>query len=242
MFLKPNKLKNKLMKQYPFRIELHAHTYPASSCSEFTPSELVENYAKKGYAAIVITNHFTAEKTGKMNKEQCLNWYLNDYCQAKEVGEKLGIKVLLGAELRFKENHNDYLLFGADMEILSTCFEYLQTSLRTFRNEVKLKDSIIVQAHPFRDNCTPADASLLDGVECFNMHYHHNERNALTVKYAKENDIEIKTIGTDCHHPGQEGISALRVAKLPSDSFELAKILKSGDYILEICDNSIILP
>ena len=235
-------LKNELISHYPYRIELHAHTYPASSCSEFTPNELVENFAKKGYDAILITNHFTSDKIGEMQKNEGLEWYLNDFEEAKSVGKNLGVKVLLGAELRFKENHNDYLLIGVDKEILSTCFDYLGTSLATFRKEVPLNNSVLVQAHPFRNNCTPADPQLLDGVECFNMHHGHNERNALAVKFAKENNIKIKTVGTDYHHPGQEGLSAFRTAKLPNDSFELAAILKSGDYILEISENSLILP
>ena len=56
--------------------------------------------------------------------------------------------------------------------------------------------------------------------------------------------MNIKTAGSDFHHKGKghEGVSALRTKTLPKDSFELAKILKSGDYLFEIGGDSIVLP
>ena len=53
-------LKSKLLKQYKYRIELHAHTSPASGCSEITPKEMVDTYKSLGYDAVTITNHFTS--------------------------------------------------------------------------------------------------------------------------------------------------------------------------------------
>ena len=42
-------MKEHIFKQYPYRIELHAHTTPASSCSNLKPEELVQLYHEKGY-------------------------------------------------------------------------------------------------------------------------------------------------------------------------------------------------
>ena len=44
-------------KQYPYKIELHAHTSPVSACAHVSPAETVRRYAKKGVDALVITNH-----------------------------------------------------------------------------------------------------------------------------------------------------------------------------------------
>ncbi|MBR5570286.1 MAG: hypothetical protein IKW10_05260 [Oscillospiraceae bacterium] len=48
-------MKKHIFSQYPYRIELHAHTNPASGCSTLTPGQLVEFYAEKGVDGIVIT-------------------------------------------------------------------------------------------------------------------------------------------------------------------------------------------
>ena len=52
------------------------------------------------------------------------------------------------------------------------------------------------------------------------------------------------TAGSDFHHKnlGHEAVSAIRTKDLPKDSYELAKILKSGDYALEIGEDAIVLP
>ena len=50
------------------------------------------------------------------------------------------------------------------------------------------------------------------------------------------------TAGSDFHHDGGEGMAALRTKVMPRDSYELADILRNGDYALEIAENSVILP
>ena len=55
-----NKLKEKLVKKYRYRTELHAHTSPASPCSEISPEEMAKTYHEKGYDAVVVANHFIA--------------------------------------------------------------------------------------------------------------------------------------------------------------------------------------
>ena len=235
-------IKEELKQLYPYRIELHAHTSPVSNCSQISPREMAETYYNKGYDAVVITNHFYSAPNESKNEK--LDWYLSDYEATKSEAEKYNLKVLLGAEIRFWENSNDYLIFGVDREILSICYDYLEKGIIQFRNEVKLPDSIFIQAHPFRNNMELVNPDLLDGIEIYNMHPNHNSRVALATRYAKENNIAIKTIGSDFHHPGvgHEAVSALRTKILPTDSFELAKILRSGDYIFEIGEDSIVLP
>lgn len=243
-------LKQQLEKEYPFRIELHAHTKPQSWCGEALPEELAEIYAKKGYDGIVVTNHFMGlcddkEYMPGETKEEQLEFYLSGYEKAKKAGEKLGLKVYLGLEIRFsKENYNDYLIYGVDEEIASLCYDNFREDLAYFRENVKLPKSVFIQAHPFRNGVSPADPKLLDGVETFNMHPGHNQRNSFTCRFAKENNIKIRTAGSDFHHLNQrhEGVSALRTKVLPTDSFHLAEILKSGDYLFEIGETALILP
>ncbi|MBR4073139.1 MAG: PHP domain-containing protein, partial [Clostridia bacterium] len=123
--MKAKEIKKQLAKQYPYRIELHAHTKPVSGCSEILPEEMAEIYHKKGFDAVVITNHFVPWVVGETPKEEVLDNYLSGYEETAKAAEKYGIKVFLGVEIRFSENNNDYLLFGVDREVLSVCYDYL---------------------------------------------------------------------------------------------------------------------
>lgn len=246
-------VKKALLDTYKYRIELHAHTKPVSACGRVLPEEQVDFYAEKGYDAIVITNHMTRVITPEgenvdffdgNNLEEKLVYYMSGYEKAKIYAENKGIKVLLGAELRFAECINDYLLFGADRDILEKCYEYLPYTLEKFRNEVKLDKSVLIWAHPKRDRMVPIDTSLVDGIETFNLHPGQNSRIGLAARLAYESGAKIVTCGSDCHNDieGAVGTCALRTKILPSDSFELAAILKSGDYIFEVGETSVVLP
>ena len=236
-----NEIKQKLLNEYKYKIELHAHTSPVSGCSQILPKDMAETYKALGYDGVVITNHFNIR--GDMTKEEYLDFYLKDYEETKVYGESLGLKVYLGTEIRFTENNNDYLIFGVNREILSEIYDLLPYGVENFRKTYKMEEGIFIQAHPFRDGMVRVDPELLDGMEVYNLHPNHNSRVALASKYAKEKGIDIIIAGSDYHHPGlnHEGLSALRSTYLPEDSFEIAKILKSKDYVLEIGTGKILL-
>ena len=248
-------LKKQLEKEYPYRIEMHAHTTPQSTCGELLPEEVIELYHKKGYDAVTITNHFmgyvnfgeylTGDYMKGETKADKLALYLEAYERAKAEAEKHGMKAYLGIEIRFaRENNNDYLIYGADAQVADICYDHHEGTLADFRKNVKLEKSVFVQAHPFRNGMVEVSPELLDGVETFNMHPGHNSGVGFSVRFAKENNIKIKTAGSDFHHRDRnhEAVSALRTKVLPEDSFHLAEILKSGDYLFEIGEDSIVLP
>lgn len=239
-----SEIKKKIVEEYKYRIEMHAHTTPASSCGDIPPEDVIKKYKEIGYDGVVITNHFIYDyNLYKMySPEEALKKYTEDYLKAKEVGEKLGLTVLLGAEIRFTENINDYLLYGVDEEMFSEIYEMLPYGLENFRKNFNMKKSLLFQAHPFRNDMTLADPKLLDGIETFNMHLNHNGRVAQAVKYAAENNINLTIAGTDYHHLGMDGLAAVRTKKMPKTSFELAELLKTGDYVMEIGGNAIVLP
>lgn len=225
-----DELIKKAKESYPYRIELHAHTSPASRCSQVTPEEEIEVFKNAGYDGIAITNHLYI----KENKKEFLEIYRGDYYKAFETGERLGIKVYIGAELRFlNENDNDYLLFGFDISQLEEIYDATEGTLESFVKNVKTDKMFLLQAHPFRDDMKRGYEEYLDGVEAFNMHPNHNSRVALAMKYARENG-KIATAGTDYHHPGHDGLCATRAPMLPKNEAELVSLLKSGDFIFEV--------
>ncbi len=233
-----------LRKSYKYRIELHAHTSPGSTCAEFPPQEVIKTYAELGYDAIAITNHFMKDYQSKrpVDAKKFVDWYLKDYEEAVKYGEEYGIKVLLGAEIRFTENMNDYLIYGIDRKILEDVYESLPYGIDNIREKESLKNLLIIQAHPFREHMEQVNPEILDGMETLNLHPNHNGKIGPAVKYAKKHRLNITTAGTDYHHKDHEGMGAILTKKLPKDTFELASILRSKDYLLEIGQQAIVLP
>ena len=228
-----------LKKAYPYRIELHAHTKPASSCAEIPTEDVLRTFKDDGYSGIAITNHFYQGAKG-MAIEQFAEFYKAELFNALELGEKIGIKVYAGAELRFvNQNNNDYLLFGYNPDDLYYILQNLYGTLEDFVRNYKTDEMFLLQAHPFRNGMEQIDADLLDGVEVFNMHPNHNSRVAVAEKYAEKNR-KIKTMGTDYHHLNHDNLCATRTPYLPRNEKELIKLLRSEDYIFEIGDKIIL--
>lgn len=237
-------VKKRILEEYKYKIEMHAHTSPESTCSQIAPSDMAKIYHELGYDAVVITNHFIHDYNffKEYPPEKAIELYVNGYEKTKQDGEKYGLTVILGAELRFTESFNDYLIYGIDKNMLGEIYDMLPNGLENFRKEFNMENSILFQAHPFRDGMDIVNPELLDGMETYNMHLGHNSRIAEAVRYAAKNNVSRTIAGTDYHHYGMEGAAAVRTKKLPKDSFELAKILKDGDYVIEIGGQSIVLP
>lgn len=233
--------KNALKQEFPYRIELHTHSFPVSGCSRLSPEEIAENYANLGYDAVVLTNHFVYRGD---DKETYLDYFMQDYDAFAESAARVGLLPILAAEIRFTENVNDYLVYGVDRSILSEIYDYLPYGVENFRKNYDLKDALFIQAHPFRDHIHVLAPELLDGIEAVNLHPNHNSRNGQALKYAEEHNIPIITAGSDYHYPNmnQEGTTALRSRILPQDGFALAQVLRSGDYILEVGLHSLLIP
>ncbi len=231
--------KKTLIRAYPYRIELHMHTSPVSSCADFDPATAVSFYQRCGADAVVITNH-AHPSIKSIPKDEWIAWYMSDFLAAKEKGDELGVRVLLGMEARFPGSANDYLVYGVDESFLEQAWELMDTDIHTFYAACSADHRVIVQAHPFREGMVRADSADVDGIEVFNLHPGHNSRIGFAARHATEHRGVI-TGGTDFHHLHHEGMIFARFQTLPADSFELARLLKSGDYLFQIGD-SLILP
>ena len=228
------------IKEYQYKTELHLHTSPVSGCSEVSPELAVETYANLGYRSIVVCNHFYRDMYSRDDKKRCIDSYLTDYDIAVKAGVKYGINVILGCEIRFTENANEYLLFGIDKEFLEFAYESLEQGIEKFSEQFRRKGRLLIQAHPFRDGMTEVHSRYLDGIESFNMHPNHNSRVALAAQYAKKHNL-IETVGTDFHHLGHAGMAALLTRTEIKTSCDLVNVLESRDYLFEI-GGSILIP
>lgn len=234
---------NEIKETYRFKADLHVHTKPVSKCAEIPVKETIDLYAEAGFDSIVLVNHFnrhTLDKERGKTKKELISYYLSDYKEAKSYGKTRGVEVILGLEMRFTENINDYLVYGITESDVSKAYDFIDGEYPEFYKSFKNEDNLILQAHPFRDKMVLQDANLLDGIEVYNMHPNHNSRVALAAKFASIHPDFIITGGTDFHHPGHQAMCALRTKEKIKTSKQLAKILKSGDYVFEIWGNIII--
>ena len=236
---KIQELKQQLLAEYPYPFELHAHSNPASGCSELPPAELAERCKNAGADGIVLTNHAIWWMKETPKEEWCAQ-YLKDYREAKEAGEKLGVKVLLGFEIRFMDSENDYLVYGFDEDFIPTVYDWMDKTAQEFYDTFHSDDKLILQAHPDRNNMVEMDRSCVDGYEVFNLPPGHNSRVALAARLHQKNG-GVAIGGTDFHHRGHEGCLFTCFAELPQDGKDLVRLLRSRNYILMTSDK-VILP
>ena len=225
-----------------YLIELHCHTSETSSCSTVPGKELVNIYKAKNYNAIVITDHYyngyfnafsDISDISDISWNEKVDNYLSGYRNAKKRGDEVGVNVILGMEIRFTDNSNDYLVFGLTEQILYDYPMLYEYKIEKFSEFSKEHNLIFTQAHPFRNGMIIINHDYLDGIEIYNGHIWHNSRNELAELIYKEQSQKrpfIAIVGSDCHNVSHEGRAGIISDILPSDSVELAAILRSGEY------------
>ena len=227
----------KILEEYPYTVELHAHTNPASSCGDFLANEVVEIYSAAGVTSLAITNHFNSEILLGDAKEN-IKKYLEDYHLAKDTAKDLN--VILGIEIRFDGSWNDYLVFGIEENELEYYASLTPYGIENFYKEAKNERNVIIQAHPFRNNVTLAPVNSIDGVEAYNVHPVHNQRNGFSVRHAQQHDLLV-TGGSDFHHASHHALCLMRTQNELKTSLDVADAIKSRDVVFD-CSGSVIIP
>jgi len=150
-----------------------------------------------------------------------------------ETGWTMG-EILMGLEFKFRENGNDYLVFGFTREYIESLDFEIFIGLKDFAEVVRKDGIFIAQAHPFRFGMTLMKPNLLDGIEVFNGHFYHNSHNFLAEAYADSHNM-IKTSGTDHHDPEHTPNGGILTDVEIKTETQLIEILKSGKYELIKC-------
>ena len=213
------------------KYELHSHTTETSQCAQITAKELVEKYKELGYSGIVITNHysdFTFSLKEMFNKKLRSEHYLKGYREAKKY-ETEDFSVLLGLELRFFLNGNDYLIYGITEELIEKSPFLLPMYLKRSSAFFRKHGCIIIQAHPYRPYIYRANPKYLDGVEIVNGKS-TKEENKKALNWAERKNLKIKTAGSDCHRVTGAGISGIETNEPIKNNDDLLRILKSGEF------------
>ncbi len=219
------------MKGYLF--DTHVHTQESSSCGEVWAKEVVEHYKSLGYDGIIITDHVHASqfrKHGDTYEDQAKK-HLEGYKAAKAFEDE-NFHVILGMEIRFLENDNDYLLYGFDEDfIFSEDLAHYET-LEDFRPVVEKNNLIMFQAHPFRRNMTVKNPEMVDGIEVYNGHGGHNSSNDIAYHWAKKYGKRMLS-GSDFHYVNPMEKGGVYFDEYVSNSKEVAEALRNGKYTLK---------
>lgn len=220
------------MKGYLF--DTHIHTKEASSCSRVWAADIVKRYKELGYNGLVITDHFSAsqfKRHGSTYEEQ-VQTYLSGYRAAKEFEDE-NFHIILGMELRFLENDNDYLVYGFDEDFVINNDLTQYNDPEEFRSVIEENNLIMFQAHPFRIGMTVVDPELLDGVEVYNGHGDHDSRNDIAYKWAEKHGLR-KLSGSDFHGNLSLEPGGVYFEEYLTDSKQVAEALRNGKYTLKI--------
>lgn len=217
-----------------FKTELHCHSKSVSECARVSNEEIIKKYTDAGYTTLVLANHFNFGTQRFHKCEESYSDFLTVYIKGYEDLKKDAqgkLNVLLGMELRFKENINDYLVFGITEELLRNNEPLYDMNPESFSRFAHENGLLFIQAHPFRNSMTVIRPQLLDGVEVFNGHMGHDSRNEIAEAWADKFNL-IKTSGTDFHYEHVPANAGILTENEIVDMDALVKVLKDGNYTL----------
>lgn len=219
-----------------YRIETHLHTKHSSGCGWLSAAEVAEAYRQAGYAALAVTDHYNRDTFQHLNMDTTapgdhVGAFLTGYRLLKEECDKRGLLLYKGAELRFDECCNDYLLYNYPDELLSDPEKVFHMGIAAFAPLAREAGALLVQAHPYRKKCTPAFACYLDGVEVLNLNPRHDSRNDRAEEYAALHQL-LRTGGSDCHRIEDVGAGGILSETLPEDTAAFVQLLRSGNYTI----------
>jgi len=216
--------------EQPIKIDMHVHTMEGSPDAKVPARELVRLYKEAGFGAIVVTEHVW-EHYPELPMEERIEKWTSGYREAKDEGEKIGLKVFLGAETRLRRHGGeDFLVYGLEMENVEWLLRTLDSAqtLAELSQAVRVNGFFFAQAHPFRGECRAAEPELLDGVEAYNGKPRGSaNNNHLAFDFAVENDL-VMISGSDTHQPIDVAHGGLMIPANIETSAQFCAWLKAG--------------
>ena len=222
------------------KFELHCHTLGGSCCAQCSAEKMIEDYAAKGFNGVVVTNHYGSwalsdgEYANKRTDKEKVDFFFSLVDHAKAEGEKRGMEIYFGIEVRISSTMTEYMLLGFDREFLYNnprLYELTQKELFELCNKNGI---LIYQSHPYRMNVKAGDPRFLHGAEAFNGHFHHFNNNAVADDFCTKNNL-IKLCGTDYHEFNQPISCYALVPDYVKDEKSLVKAIFNGET-QNVCD------
>lgn len=217
--------------------ETHCHSSQCSLCAISTAQELVRAYCIKGYAGLVLTDHFIWGNTAvprHLPWEERMRRYYRAYLDAKEAAAGLDFDVIFGFEHAYGDG-KEVLVYGVELDFLLVNPDIPKLNLDQFVERIHEAGGIVIQAHPYRNRsyvnmAVGPRADIVDGIEVYNAGNKPGE-DAQALHLAWEKDYII-TCGGDVHWAQDERIGSAGVL-LPhrvATSKEFADALKRREH------------
>jgi predicted metal-dependent phosphoesterase TrpH len=180
-------------------IDLHAHSSGISRCCRIPAEAVIEEAKRIGLDGIALTNHYQKKDLKGRDPLEYVKLYLEEFHRAKEIGDRIGIRVLYGIEVTM-EAHSlvHMLIYGVSEDFLyahPTLYEYSQ---ETLYRAVKAAGGVLIQAHPYRKCDRLMDTALMDGIE-ISCHPLYEGTHYAALRRIAERDGLILTCGGDYH-------------------------------------------
>ncbi|MBP3378021.1 MAG: hypothetical protein J6L96_04675 [Clostridia bacterium] len=222
-----------------YKTELHCHTSEFSYCAGMSGVDKAKLYIENGYSTVVLTNHISAGYRSDIPEHRDV---VRKYFEAAEVMRDAAngkLNVIVGMELCFKGDIDDYLIYGMDEEMLAGFPEIFDFSYKYFYQWADEHDVIMIQAHPLRCGIIPRDPWYIHGAELYNAS-HDPFYNRIAEAWADVYDNEfnhdgrrfIRTSGSDHHSDGQRACGGIVTDFEIKNNADLLSVLRSGEYEL----------
>ena len=220
--------------------DTHIHTKETSPCGKLGAADTVDYYAGHGYAGLVITDHLHAEFIRKSDNgggwDHIVDLYLAGYRAAKKRGDEIGFDVILGAEMRFEDNNNDYLVYDIDEAWLRSHPYVICRCTHEFFEEFH-KEVLIMHAHPYRDGNLTVFEDAVHGIELINTNPRHENHTERAFELAMRHPEYYLQAGSDMHQEPDRCRAGIITKQRIGDSHEYAEVIRSGNYELYAPDH-----
>jgi len=213
--------------------ETHVHTSESSKCGQNSAVAQVRAYKKRGYAGIIITDHFVHgyQKHLPLPWKVKMKHLASGFEAAKKEGIKCGLDVFFGWE--FAANGSDFLTYGLDLDFLLKHNRLDKLTLPEYSNLVRKSGGYIAQAHPYRDrtnkgNKSPVDPKYLDGIEVYNAldTRSANNANEKALAFAQKHNLLVQA-GSDSHGINIPIASGIKIDKRANSIFDIIETIKT---------------
>ena len=213
----------------------HTHTAETSKCGHLFAADVVDRYVRNGFSGLVVTDHLHPEYLSRIdtqhNWDMVMDHYLSGYHASKKRGDEVGLDVILGAEFRFPENDNDYLVYGIDEQWLRSnpyaCCMSAQEFYDKFHNEV-----LIIHAHPFRAGSAPVQETAIHGAEIINDNPRHENNNDKALAMCRRHPEYFRLAGSDTHRDGDEARAGVILPQRVKDSRAYKHMIETMQFQL----------
>ena len=217
------------------KLDLHAHSLPASGCAQFDSGEAAVRLKAAGIDGFCLCNHYYPghlNRLGATLSEQ-IEAFIICFEQGYQAAAKLGMIALFGAEVKLinHPSHPEFLLYGLTPSVLRKAlplYEYTQEELYAF---CQAENILMYQAHPYRveQGYQPADPAFMDGIEVYNGHAKFDPKYDMTLAFARQYGLAMSA-GSDFHDPEDAGSGGIILPDgiTVTDSSELRNYLKAN--------------